>query len=110
MKNTSKQVLVSDTASKDSSLDKSGPTLKEILSKQNDYSIEKQWIVPDDIHDIQKTIELWADKDQLNLILLTGGTGFSERDRTPEVKKKSYIIYWVVYIETILGSETTLEP
>ncbi|KAG0768310.1 hypothetical protein G6F60_000803 [Rhizopus arrhizus] len=77
-------LTVSDTASKEASLDKSGPVIKEILSRQEKYSIEKEWIVPDEIHDIQKTVETWADTDSLDLILLTGGTGFSKRDRTPE--------------------------
>ncbi|KAG1146760.1 hypothetical protein G6F37_007516 [Rhizopus arrhizus] len=77
-------LTVSDTASKEASLDKSGPVIKEILSKQEKYSIEKEWIVPDEIHDIQKTVETWADTDSLDIILLTGGTGFSKRDRTPE--------------------------
>ncbi|CEI91224.1 Putative Molybdenum cofactor biosynthesis protein gephyrin (Fragment) [Rhizopus microsporus] len=79
-------LTVSDTASNDASLDKSGPTIVEILSKDK-YSVEKQLIVPDEIRDIQKTIETWTDQYNLNLILLTGGTGFAERDRTPEAIK-----------------------
>ncbi|CEG78172.1 Putative Molybdenum cofactor biosynthesis protein gephyrin (Fragment) [Rhizopus microsporus] len=80
-------LTVSDTASHDASLDKSGPTIVEILSKEDKYSVEKQLIVPDEIRDIQKTIETWTDQYNLNLILLTGGTGFAERDRTPEAIK-----------------------
>ncbi|PHZ11141.1 uncharacterized protein RHIMIDRAFT_239287 [Rhizopus microsporus ATCC 52813] len=80
-------LTVSDTASNDASLDKSGPTIIEILSKEDKYSVEKQLIVPDEIRDIQKTIETWTDQYNLNLILLTGGTGFAERDRTPEAIK-----------------------
>ncbi|CAO3676459.1 unnamed protein product [Rhizopus microsporus] len=79
-------LTVSDTASNDASLDKSGPTIVEILSKDK-YSVEKQLIVPDEIRDIQKTIETWTNQYNLNLILLTGGTGFAERDRTPEAIK-----------------------
>lgn len=41
-------------------------------------------IVPDDIEAIQSKIKDWADNSQLNLILTTGGTGFSPRDVTPE--------------------------
>ncbi|KAG1165325.1 hypothetical protein G6F36_013412 [Rhizopus arrhizus] len=78
-------LTVSDTASKEPLLDKSGPVIKEILTRQENYAIVKDWIVPDEIHDIQKTVETWADTVGLNLILLTGGTGFSKRDRTPEV-------------------------
>lgn len=74
--------LVSDTASKDHSLDKSGPLLKDILPEQ--YTVTEQCIVADEIHDIRKVIESWS---HLNLVLVTGGTGFSPRDVTPEVKE-----------------------
>ncbi|RCH97085.1 hypothetical protein CU097_013483 [Rhizopus azygosporus] len=84
-------LTVSDTASNDVSLDKSGPTIVEILSKEDKYSVEKQLIVPDEIRDIQKTVETWTDQYNLNLILLTGGTGFAERDRTPEVIEFLYM-------------------
>ncbi|KAI8375624.1 hypothetical protein EDC96DRAFT_456487 [Choanephora cucurbitarum] len=76
-------LTVSDTASKDHALDKSGPTLEEIL-QGSDYTIEQRAIVPDDKHDIRKTVEDWSDRLGLHLILLTGGTGFAERDITPE--------------------------
>lgn len=73
-------VSVSDTASKDSSLDKSGPLLKELLTEN--FTVVEQAIVADEIHDIRKVIEAWS---HLNLVLVTGGTGFSPRDVTPEV-------------------------
>ncbi|KAI9251977.1 MoaB/Mog domain-containing protein [Sporodiniella umbellata] len=76
-------LTVSDTASKDASLDKSGPTIKEFLSKEQ-YSVEQQCIVPDSIDEVQKTVKHWTDNLKIDLILLTGGTGFSERDKTPE--------------------------
>ncbi|OBZ82872.1 Gephyrin [Choanephora cucurbitarum] len=76
-------LTVSDTASNDQALDKSGPTLEEIL-QGSDYTVEQRAIVPDDKHDIRKTVEDWSDRLGLHLILLTGGTGFAERDITPE--------------------------
>ena len=71
--------LVSDTASQDSTLDKSGPLLEEILPSV--YKVTEKTIVPDEVHDIRKVVERWS---QVNLILITGGTGFSPRDVTPE--------------------------
>ncbi|KAI7902748.1 uncharacterized protein BX663DRAFT_486549 [Cokeromyces recurvatus] len=76
----------SDTASKDNSHDKSGPLLKEMMTEAK-YIVKKQAIVPDEIHDIRKIVESWSDQESLNVIILTGGTGFSERDVTPEAIK-----------------------
>ncbi|GAA5800498.1 hypothetical protein HPULCUR_005929 [Helicostylum pulchrum] len=75
---------VSDTASVDNSVDKSGPLIKSILSDIQKYSISQQTIVNDEIHAIQNTITSWS---ELNLIIITGGTGFSPRDVTPEAVK-----------------------
>jgi molybdenum cofactor synthesis domain-containing protein len=41
-------------------------------------------IVPDESDAIQSKLKEWADSMQLDLILTTGGTGFSPRDLTPE--------------------------
>lgn len=41
-------------------------------------------MVPDDMHAIQAKLKEWSDTAQLDLILTTGGTGFSPRDVTPE--------------------------
>ncbi|KAF7722757.1 hypothetical protein EC973_002711 [Apophysomyces ossiformis] len=76
---------VSDTSSTDASLDKSGPLVKEILVDTHKYLVEQSGIVPDDPTAIRKTIEYWSDVLDLELIVLTGGTGFAERDTTPEV-------------------------
>jgi molybdenum cofactor synthesis domain-containing protein len=41
-------------------------------------------IVPDDFQAIREILTNWVDGDDLDLILTTGGTGFSPRDITPE--------------------------
>jgi molybdenum cofactor synthesis domain-containing protein len=41
-------------------------------------------IVPDEREAIQKTLITWSDEGNLDVILTTGGTGFSPRDVTPE--------------------------
>ncbi|KAI0080848.1 hypothetical protein K474DRAFT_102098 [Panus rudis PR-1116 ss-1] len=76
-------LTVSDTASKDVTADKSGPTIKNILS-QAGYECKYLVIVPDDEPKIRETVEAWSAEGDIDLIVTTGGTGFGVRDRTPE--------------------------
>ena len=48
------------------------------------YAISNYLIVPDDKDIITKTLISWADQGGIDLIITTGGTGFSDRDITPE--------------------------
>jgi gephyrin len=80
-------LIISDTASKDGSTDKSGPVLKDVFSQDGG----DRWgepivkIVPDSILDIQRSVQQWSDHDNyVNLIVTTGGTGFATKDYTPE--------------------------
>ena len=41
-------------------------------------------IVPDDVMLIREIVERWADHDEIDLIITTGGTGLTGRDVTPE--------------------------
>ncbi|KAG2221027.1 hypothetical protein INT45_009276 [Circinella minor] len=77
-------LTVSDTSSLDGTKDKSGPLLVNLLTETKQYNVQQKAIVPDDIMLIQKTIEYWTDTLSLDLILITGGTGFAPRDQTPE--------------------------
>jgi gephyrin len=82
-------LIVSDTASKDASADKCIPTLKDVFDKVGDdqWEVTETGIVPDDVLAIQRTIRGWTDcYDSINLIVTSGGTGFSTRDVTPEVR------------------------
>ena len=47
----------------------------------------RQEIVPDEMNAIQETLRTWADLDEVNVILTTGGTGFAPRDITPEAAR-----------------------
>lgn len=63
--------------------DKSGPLIKEIIEKEG-YETAAMILLPDEQRLIEdKLIEL-CDDIQVDLILTTGGTGFSPRDCTPE--------------------------
>ena len=81
-------LVISDTASKDPSTDKSGNVLTETFSTDGG----SQWhaplvkIVPDNVIEIQQTVQQWSDTEEyFNLVITTGGTGFAVEDITPEV-------------------------
>jgi len=82
-------LTLSDRASRGEYEDRSGPAIQEVLSSLEGLDIE--WanyeIIPDEEDLISRTLIQWCDKDRLDLILTTGGTGPSPRDRTPEATK-----------------------
>lgn len=63
--------------------DKSGPLIQEMLEKEG-YEIVETLLLPDSRAGLQQQMIRLADQRQVNLILTTGGTGFSMRDVTPE--------------------------
>ncbi len=64
--------------------DLSGPAIEEVVAKFKAFKIDKKMILPDDKELLADTMRKMADEDHLDLILTTGGTGFSKRDVTPE--------------------------
>ncbi len=76
-------ITISDKGSRGERVDTSGPTIEEMI-KQIGGRVEKYIIVPDEKQDIKNAIIDMSDKLNLNLVLTTGGTGFSPRDVTPE--------------------------
>nr|XP_036588456.1 molybdenum cofactor biosynthesis protein [Colletotrichum truncatum]KAF6799829.1 molybdenum cofactor biosynthesis protein [Colletotrichum truncatum] len=82
-------LIVSTTASKDPSTDKSELVLKDVIEREGggNWIVSDSKIVQDHVPQIQRQIMLWADvgpEDGVNLILTTGGTGFAVSDSTPE--------------------------
>ena len=76
-------ITASDKGSKGQREDKSGQVIKDIVGKKG-YSVEKYIVLPDDIEDLSKEMINMSDNLEIDLILTTGGTGFSKRDLTPE--------------------------
>jgi len=63
--------------------DKSGPKIKQLVEAKG-YSVIKMTILPDDIKMLSEELIFMADELKCDIILTTGGTGFSPRDITPE--------------------------
>ena len=58
--------------------DVSGVTLVGLLLA-NDIEVIEMIIVSDDLEDIRNTLYVLTERDDVNLVLTTGGTGFSPR-------------------------------
>ena len=76
-------ITASDKGSKGEREDISGATIKEIMTA-NGYEVTEYCVVPDERDLLEKAMIEMADEKHINLILTTGGTGFSMRDCTPE--------------------------
>ena len=63
--------------------DKSGPVIDRML-REAGYEVVENILLPDDQRMLEAQLIRLADQRQVDLILTTGGTGFAERDRTPE--------------------------
>ena len=66
--------------------DKSGQVIEEIVS-QNGFKVIKKVVLPDEKDLLEKEMINTCDNLNVNLLLTTGGTGFSKRDITPEATK-----------------------
>lgn len=64
--------------------DLSGPAIEEILLNYSGFAIERYTMVPDDQYVLSNEMINMADREGIDLVLTTGGTGFSKRDVTPE--------------------------
>jgi molybdenum cofactor synthesis domain-containing protein len=80
---TAAVVTLSDKGYRGEREDKSGPIIKEMLESSG-YTVTKNIILPDDKEVIKSELINLADEKDVCLVVTTGGTGFSQRDVTPE--------------------------
>ena len=66
--------------------DKSGQVIEDIVNK-NGFKVVKKIILPDEKDLLENEMINMCDNLKVNLLLTTGGTGFSSRDITPEATK-----------------------
>ena len=79
-------ITVSDRCSRGEQEDESGAALVELL-KDLGAEIVAIEILSDDLEPLSESLRAYADRADVNLIVTTGGTGFSPRDNTPEATR-----------------------
>jgi molybdopterin adenylyltransferase len=76
-------LTISDRSSRGEREDVSGPVLEQKILEQG-WQVVQTDILPDELMILRDRLATWADSGDLDVILTTGGTGFSPRDITPE--------------------------
>ncbi len=77
-------LTISDRGSRGERQDLSGPALNERLAEDGQFQVVLEKIVSDEPAEIEAALIQWSDQQVVDLILTTGGTGFSPRDLAPE--------------------------
>ena len=80
---TAAVIVLSDKGAAGERKDESGPAAREILEKAG-YQVEETLLLPDEPEVLKQQLIRLADSRQLDLVVTSGGTGFSLRDQTPE--------------------------
>ena len=76
-------LTVSDRSFRGERPDAGGPLVVEIL-KNAGYAVTETAIATDEKGRIEAALRQWCDREPVDLIVTTGGTGFAPRDVTPE--------------------------
>ena len=79
-------LTVSDGCFKGERDDKSGDIIAEWCVRLG-YEVVDRIIVADESQEIVSHLMAWADSGEVDVVLTTGGTGFSPRDVTPEATR-----------------------
>ena len=80
-------LTISDSRTADD--DKSGEILKDRIIKSG-HVFKESKIVKDEKQEIITALEKWAEKQEIDVIITTGGTGLTGRDITPEASNSVF--------------------
>ena len=80
---TAAVITISDNGSRGERVDTSGPAVCRML-KDAGFDVIYTNIIPDEMDRIKAELIACADEKKIGLVMTTGGTGFSQRDITPE--------------------------
>ena len=81
-------LTISDRASAGQYQDVSGPLLQQMVMERLGGKVALVATIPDDLATIRQILTEWSDSGRVDLILSTGGTGFTPRDVTPEATRQ----------------------
>ena len=76
-------LTVSDRSARGLRPDEAGPAMRKRIEGLG-WEVAQAEVVADEQPLIEAALRRWADEGGVDVILTTGGTGLSERDRTPE--------------------------
>ncbi|KPU42740.1 molybdopterin adenylyltransferase [Oxobacter pfennigii] len=76
-------LTMSDKGSKGERIDVTGPSIRSAI-ENNGFVIEYYKIIPDELEMIVDELKYLCDELKVDLVFTNGGTGFSQRDVTPE--------------------------
>src|SRR5512144_739791 len=78
-------VTVSDGVAAGAREDRGGPACEEVLRASGiEHRVVSRETIPDEPELVARAVRSRADAEEADLVVLTGGTGVSPRDRTPE--------------------------
>ena len=80
-------ITVSDACSRGEREDTSGAALVQLLNELGAQIVETK-ILSDDLAPLVQSLTDYAQRDDVNLIITTGGTGLGPRDNTPEATQQ----------------------
>lgn len=83
---TAAVLTISDSCSAGTREDISGPALRARCEELG-WALASHAVIPDDYAAITQLLHEWADSEEVQLILTTGGTGPAPRDITPEATR-----------------------
>jgi molybdenum cofactor synthesis domain-containing protein len=81
-----KAIVVTVSDSRRAETDSSGAALSMLLERIG-AEVREKIIVSDDFDNLRQTLYVLTEREDVNLIVTTGGTGFAERDNTPEATR-----------------------
>ncbi|MBN1303579.1 MAG: MogA/MoaB family molybdenum cofactor biosynthesis protein [Anaerolineales bacterium] len=76
-------ITISDRSASGERSDASGPAIMELVRAKG-WEVAAGIIIPDDYAAIRDILIEWAEREDIDVLLTTGGTGFARRDNTPE--------------------------
>lgn len=80
-------LTISDRSTRGERPDSAGPALAEVIQSYG-WQVTRRGLIPDDFATIETTLRQWINTGDLDILLTTGGTGFSPRDITPEATRR----------------------